>query len=87
MSAAVSIIREVAATFQQTHYALKNADDQWVHHSLTRHYKGGPWRMTEVKAWRWSPTRDQLEAAIEKHPSLAEFTRVRIPVLGTPTDL
>lgn len=50
----------------------------WVHHSLTTHPETGDWRMTDVRAWRWTPTERHLQRALAKHPSLRQFTVVAL---------
>ena len=64
---------------QPARYALRNDDGQWLHCSLSRHEDTNEWRMTEVSAWRWTPTEAQLRRALDKHPSLKVFRVAQLP--------
>lgn len=63
---------------QRPMFALRGPDGMWVHHSLTTHPETGDWRMTDVRAWRWTPTERHLQRALAKHPSLRQFTVVAL---------
>jgi hypothetical protein len=58
-------------------YALRSADSQWLHHSLTR-LDDGTLRCTEVKGWRWIGTEKQLLSVRAKFPETREFERIRL---------
>lgn len=59
-------------------FALRGPDGMWVHFSLTKDTETGDWRMTDVRAWRWTPTAERLGRALKLHPSLKQFTVVAL---------
>lgn len=59
-------------------YALRGPDGMWVHFSLSKDPETDDWRMTDVHAWRWTPTAEHLGRAFKRHRSLKQFTVVAL---------